>query len=638
MPGAPLRQPRCGCAGCVPHRARDTISDRKTMFALLLGARTADTASAMIAGCGDGFRVATEPTGYATAIIRAPDLLPEDRFDVQPIIDGGKIFVCKGRIDRRDELATRLAVERARAGAMADSALLHMAWCRWRGALPEAVSGDYAYAAFDPATGRLDAAVDHWGGAAALFWAATQSGLIVADNLALLLRHPEVDRELARAELAGFVQLGIDRETTPYRAVRAVPGGHRLCWRGREVTVERWWKPDTAPIFDRDPRLLIDEARDLLRQATAERMRSSGRTAAMLSGGLDSGIVAALAATARPDTTILAYTGVPEPGLEVADRPGWEADDGPAAALTAARYPNLAHRLVSVGNRSWPDLIARLGRESATPVRGSANLLWLDEISRCARADGARVLLTGQHGNFSFSHNGNGALAELAAYRQWRPALRLLGEVGDPVRQARILKRYLAEQWRHRRGAPFLLPGTQFLQPEARALIQPSFLFLDKPSSRARWLRFATTAPHYWRCDAAELWGLDWRDPTADRRFLEWMLRMPLAAFRFGGLDRGLARELGRDLLPEAIRLRTVRGAQGADAAAWIRRDREGFSKHLQTIATSETPRALLDHAALERGFTRILDRANKAGDVEAWLSALTLGAFLAQAGDARCN
>jgi asparagine synthase (glutamine-hydrolysing) len=600
------------------------------MFALLVGPHAADMASAMVEGM-EGFRHSKEARGHAAALVRPPDLLPEDRFDPQPIVDDGSIFVCKARIDRRADLAGRLNLAPQRARVMADSQLLHLGWRRWFETCAQEVSGDYSYAAYDPIKDCVHAAVDHWGGAAGLFWARTPAGLVLADNLALLLRHPEVDRTLGRAELVGFTQSGIDRESTPYPAIRAVPGGHRLFWAGGQVKVERWWKPVTTPRFGQDPLSVVEEARALLRQATCERMRSSGKVAATLSGGMDSGIVTALAASAHPDTPMLAYTGVPEPGLEVICRAGWEANDGPAAAQTAALYPNIVHRLTSVGSRSWPQLISRINRDSALPVRGSANLLWLDEISRQARADGARVLLTGQHGNFSLSHSGDGALLELAARRQWRSALRLLGAGGSPWAQARMLKRYAAAQWRHRPGRPPAAPSQDFLLPEARALAQPSFLFRDRPFTRANWLRFATAAPHYWRCDAAERWGLDWRDPTADRRFLEWILQLPLAAFRMDGRDRGLAREIGRGLLPEPVRLRTARGAQSADAAAWIRRDRIAFGQLLAVIAGSETARAMLNLPHLQHCFARILSDDAGASDVAQWLQALTLGDFLAQ-------
>ncbi|HEV7286994.1 asparagine synthase-related protein [Sphingomonas sp.] len=600
------------------------------MFALLVGPHAADMASAMVEGM-EGFRRSKEARGHAAALVRPPDLLPEDRFDPQPIVDDGSIFVCKARIDRRADLAGRLNLAPQRARVMADSQLLHLGWRRWFETCAQEVSGDYSYAAYDPIKECVHAAVDHWGGAAGLFWARTPAGLVLADNLALLLRHPEVDRTLGRAELVGFTQSGIDRESTPYPAIRAVPGGHRLFWAGGQVKVERWWKPVTTPRFGQDPLSVVEEARALLRQATCERMRSSGKVAATLSGGMDSGIVTALAASAHPDTPMLAYTGVPEPGLEVICRAGWEANDGPAAAQTAALYPNIVHRLTSVGSRSWPQLISRINRDSALPVRGSANLLWLDEISRQARADGARVLLTGQHGNFSLSHSGDGALLELAARRQWRSALRLLGAGGSPWAQARMLKRYAAAQWRHRPGRPPAAPSQDFLLPEARALAQPSFLFRDRPFTRANWLRFATAAPHYWRCDAAERWGLDWRDPTADRRFLEWILQLPLAAFRMDGRDRGLAREIGRGLLPEPVRLRTARGAQSADAAAWIRRDRIAFGQLLAVIAGSETARAMLNLPHLQHCFARILSDDAGASDVAQWLQALTLGDFLAQ-------
>lgn len=60
-------------------------------------------------------------------------------------------------------------------------------------------------------------------------------------------------------------------------------------------------------------------------------------------------------------------------------------------------------------------------------------------------------------------------------------------------------------------------------------------------------------------------WGVDVRDPTADRRMAEWCLSVPPEQFLYGGLPRSLARRAFRDRLPAALVEERRKGYQLAD-------------------------------------------------------------------------
>lgn len=581
-----------------------------------------------------GARRWREPEGRGAAAVARPDLLPEDVNDSQPIVAEGIAFVCRVRLDDRDGLARTLGIEAPRAAAMADSDLLFAAYRRWQGDCPKQVHGDFAYAAWHWREGRLEAAVDHWGGSAALFWAPLGRGLIVADNLSLLVAHPAVPRSLDPAALAGFMRPGIERSSTPYAGVRMLAGGHRLEWRGGDAIVRRWWRPDTEPDWSGGDRDRAERIRHLLGEAVTARLRSTGAVAATLSGGLDSGLVTAMAAERLGESggVLRAYTAIPEAGLASGGRPGWDLDDRLWAQATAERHANVAHACISAGDRSPIDVLGAMVAGSATPVRGGANLLWLDLISGAARAAGARVLLNGQQGNFSLSHSGDGALLEALARRRWRDARQLIADTPGS-RLFAVRRLFAGPALRRIAGAggarPLPAPAAAFLRdPSLGAGPGP---FDGAPGSRRQWLAFAALPPHGWRCDPVERWDLDWRDPTADRRLLEAVLTFPLAAFRAGGRPRGLARQVGEGLLPDEVRLRSTRGEQSPDRAGLIARDSGRYRSAAAGLARSPLVRELIDIVRLERVLEEIV--AGKPGApslVDPWLQALTLGLFLA--------
>jgi len=60
-------------------------------------------------------------------------------------------------------------------------------------------------------------------------------------------------------------------------------------------------------------------------------------------------------------------------------------------------------------------------------------------------------------------------------------------------------------------------------------------------------------------------WGIDLRDPTADRRLIEWALSVPDEQYILGGEPRSLARRAFADRLPPELVGEQRRGYQAAD-------------------------------------------------------------------------
>jgi asparagine synthase (glutamine-hydrolysing) len=60
-------------------------------------------------------------------------------------------------------------------------------------------------------------------------------------------------------------------------------------------------------------------------------------------------------------------------------------------------------------------------------------------------------------------------------------------------------------------------------------------------------------------------WGLDWRDPTADRRLVEYCLSVPMEQYLGAGERRWLGRRALSDRLPAAVLDAKDRGYQAVD-------------------------------------------------------------------------
>jgi Asparagine synthase len=142
--------------------------------------------------------------------------------------------------------------------------------------------------------------------------------------------------------------------------------------------------------------------------------------------------------------------------------------------------------------------------------------------------------------------------------------------------------------------------GSQVLLPGFRAAHHEDLLEPELPSGPRDVFTHAMTTPRKAaRINFMAQFGVEWRDPMGDRRLLERLLRLPLSAFRVGNRPRGLARELGRGLLPDNVRLRRTRAAQASDQAAWFPLRAADYGRAFQSIRESATCAQFMDTASL---------------------------------------
>jgi asparagine synthase (glutamine-hydrolysing) len=130
-----------------------------------------------------------------------------------------------------------------------------------------------------------------------LFYADAARAMVVSDSIDAVLSVAGVSRQPSRAALAMHIaSLPIRRERTFFEAVRRVVPGHMLrCTNGTRET-SRYWDP--APVDQPVDWVEDHEAGRFMElfDRAVERCQTRGRAGIFLSGGLDSGSVAAVAA------------------------------------------------------------------------------------------------------------------------------------------------------------------------------------------------------------------------------------------------------------------------------------------------------------------------------------------------------
>jgi asparagine synthase (glutamine-hydrolysing) len=271
-----------------------------------------------------------------------------------------------------------------------------------------------------------------------------------------------------------------------------------------------------------------------------------------------------------------------------------------------------------------------------TPVKSATNLLWIDGIGSLAAADESRVLLVGQHGNAAFSARGDNPVGETARLKGFAAAVKQARNEarGQEVGLGRILARAARDEWQGRFGKPLGSSVPTWARkyaaaPYRSALRDRANEYALVPGRRQFWAAFATTPRHVFWAEPVLQWGIEWRDPTADRRLLERLLQYPQAAFRTEGLRRGLARSLAKGLLPDSVRLRRTQGAQVPEAPSLIARHAAQYRQAIDAMRRSPACTELLDLKAVDHGLEAIVGGSRDYGEALALDRAFNVGLFL---------
>jgi asparagine synthase (glutamine-hydrolysing) len=111
-------------------------------------------------------------------------------------------------------------------------------------------------------------------------------------------------------------------------------------------------------------------------------------------------------------------------------------------------------------------------------------------------------------------------------------------------------------------------------------------------------------------------WKIDYRDPTTDRRLVEFTLRIPAEEFISDGAPRALVRKALADRVPAEVLESPLRGYQAADWHEWMDSAREQIDAEIDRIEIFEPSAEIIDVDRLRELMARWPDSGS-----DEWLS-----------------
>lgn len=490
----------------------------------------------------------------------------------------GNILVFNGEIYNFIELRQELETQGCAFRTDTDTEVVLQAWRIWGEAAFERFNGMWALVLLERASGNLICSRDRLG-VKPLYYARDNKGdrqlTILASEIraiaAVMGAYPPPERKT----VFDFLMTGVSDHScrTFYTGISAVPPGW-IMRLDRDGDLH-WQRYHQWPECNPDKHLDPQELRDLIADAVRLRLRSDVPSVTLLSGGLDSSIITAMAARASHEEARTCHAGAYTYGYRDCNMA--EHDETRQAKAFIAEYlPGTPHFIHLADARPSEAELIELAQTHEEPV-ATPSTLASHRIFRAIRDDGFKVVLSGEGADELFGGYTNRYMSQLTRERLFSgeilPALRMLRDGSAKPQQ--VANRML---W----ALPALAVRGVLRQvrPSARAMsaslwneMAPEFtaLYEDHRTSLEQRLRrdvTTTNLPMILRlADRNSMrFGVELRSPYLDWRVVSAALAVP--AFERMGDRQGkaaLRRAFSGELPDEVIWRRKTHGFGNAE-------------------------------------------------------------------------
>lgn len=209
------------------------------------------------------------------------------------------IIVLNGEIYNHPELKKSLIDKGFRYKSNSDTETVLYAYMAWGVDCLKLLKGMFAFAIYDQVERKLFIARDISGEKPLYYWQ-HDNGFEFGSELKSLLLSPNLDRKLNPLAFQQYLNNGyIGSDLTFIVGVKKLPAAHYLVYNlnDKEITIERYWD---IPPFDNSKKVekqeLLEKLDNLLAKSVKNQLLSDLPIGVLLSGGVDSSLVAAYAA------------------------------------------------------------------------------------------------------------------------------------------------------------------------------------------------------------------------------------------------------------------------------------------------------------------------------------------------------
>jgi len=468
----------------------------------------------------------------------------------------------------------------------------------------ERLNGMFAFALWDAKQKSLFLARDRTG-KKPLHYCVHRGHFLFASEIKALLQHPLVSREIDLKSLNKYLAYEyVPAPNSIFKAIKKLEPGYCLLFRGGAAVTSQYWDipMEDYPISDRTEAQYIDELKELLERAVTARLEAADVPVGLfVSGGLDSGVVAAIARKAKENLQCFSI------GFEEA------SFDESRYAQQVARSLGIKHHLKVFRAQEMLHMVERLPEILDEPL-ADPSILPLYLLSQFA-AEHMKVVLSGDGGDELFAGYQTYQAHKLVTFYDALP-----GFVKESVKafafRLPVSHKYLSLDFKIKqflkgvgvssevrfflwRGAFSNAERHALLRPEVRRELQNENAYeeiyryvresgLTKELERILYLsmKLYLQDNNLVTVDRASMAnGLEVRSPLLDRDVVDFVCRLPME-YKLNGLKtKYILKKVAEELLPRNV----------------VYRKKKGFGVPLAKWLTGELREFMLDYLSQER-------------------------------------
>ncbi|MFG2332078.1 asparagine synthase (glutamine-hydrolyzing) [Streptomyces sp. NPDC048604] len=468
---------------------------------------------------------------------------------VTPGDDAQPVLVYTGEVYNYLELKAELEGLGHAFRTSSDTEVVLHAYLEWGADFPERLNGMYAMAIWDPRSEELLLVRDRMG-VKPLFYHPTADGVLFGSEAKAILAHPEAEAVVDAEGLAEIFAIVNTPGHAVFKGMHEVVPGTVVRFTRSGATTRTYWTLQAKP-HTQDLDATIAHTRELLEDIVRRQLIADVKVGTLLSGGLDSSAVTALAAKALrdqgSDERIKAFSvDYKDHGKTFRDNGIWMDPDTPYA-VDVAEHSGAEHVIVELENHHILDEDVRAAVLRAQDLPVSTGDMEHSLFHLCkALKERVTVALSGEAADEIFG--GYNWFFDKEAVEgdtfPWYDAWRRLGGIAT-MREIGLWDRLGLDEYVKRRYTESLerVPKLPEDSPEEARMRELTWLNIW------HWEKFLLDRKD--RISMAA--SLEVRVPFTDHRLVEYVYNVPWAMKNFDGREKSLLRAAAAHVLPDSV-------------------------------------------------------------------------------------
>lgn len=512
--------------------------------------------------------------------------VPEAEYEKLPMFSEDIYFTADAIIDNREELMDKYNVIPKKDIVLTDAELIYEIYKKYGKSCLNDLLGAYVFVWYDKKKNKIEVVSDAVGNRCVYYRIVDNvfyfSSLI--EPLAKIsLPVSNNDRWFADYLAYDYLVMFTEAEETQLKDIYRVAPSQWLEYDGKKINKEIYWdilkdKKEYRFSSDNEYKKKFNE---VWQKAVKGTLRTDSNISILLSGGYDSNSVLAVAAPylKSKDRKIYSYTSVPREDYQVKNKGFDVENEREDVEATAKFYGNIITDYIDLDGKNAWELLEKEYDSMEMPFKSIQNFMWIKEAAKRAYKNNSRLMLSGFYGNISISFT-NLPLYFNSLYMK-RRYIKLLKEIKSFAKTQGFSGRYALKKIREDCKASY---------EENKDIYEGSFVnrqLADSLKSNERLMKEEKiqfkVCRNYEACRGrmahlialrqigeSEMknslaTGVLFRDPTKDKRVLEFCAHLPLNQYCKNGIERRLVKVYLKDIMPPHIIDIRKKGRQSAD-------------------------------------------------------------------------